>query len=80
MGGGGEVEGHIKESFVIMTCTVYYTLLTVFREFLGVINDRHLNNQCRVQSAEILISTFSTSKNDNKKSFCFFQTRNKHHP
>ena len=51
-GGAGEVEGHIKESFVIMTCTVYCTLLTVFREFLGVINDRHLNNQCRVQSAE----------------------------
>ena len=29
-GGGGRVEGHIKESFVIMTCTVYCTLLTVF--------------------------------------------------
>ena len=29
-GGGGRVEGHIKESFVIVTCTVYCTLLTVF--------------------------------------------------
>ena len=39
---------------MIVTCTVYCTLLTVF--FLGVINDRHLNNQCRVQSFSSVLS------------------------
>ena len=54
-GGGGGVGGHIKESFVIMTmyCLLHFAycvMCSVFREFLGVINDRYLNNQCRVQS------------------------------
>ena len=47
---GGGVGGHIKESFVIMAMYCLLHLYNVFREFLGVINDRYLNNQCRVQS------------------------------
>ena len=49
-GRGGGVGGHIKESFVIMAMYCLLHLYNVFREFLGVINDRYLNNQCRVQS------------------------------
>ena len=53
--GGGGFGGHIKESFVIMAmyCLLHFAnciMCSVFREFLGVINDRYLNNQCRVQS------------------------------
>ena len=40
-------------------------MCSVFREFLSVINDTYLNNQCRVKNAEFLISTFSFSKNNN---------------
>ena len=43
----------------------YCKMCSVFREFLGVINDTYLNNQCRVKNAEFLISTFSFSKNSN---------------
>ena len=54
-GGGGGVGGRIKESFVIMAMYyllhfAYCVMCSVFREFFGVINDRYLNNQCRVQS------------------------------
>ena len=43
----------------------YCKMCSVFREFLSVINDTYLNNQCRVKNAEFLISTFSFSKNNN---------------
>ena len=42
----------------------YCKMCSVFREFLSVINDTYLNNQCRVKNAEFLISTFSFSKNN----------------
>ena len=43
----------------------YCKMCSAFREFLSVINDTYLNNQCRVKNAEFLISTFSFSKNNN---------------
>ena len=43
----------------------YCKMCSVFREFLSVINDTYLNNQCRVKNVEFLISTFSFSKNSN---------------
>ena len=59
MGGEGGCEGGWNSYLLHFA---YCKMCSVFREFLGVINDTYLLNQCRVKSAEFLISTFSFSK------------------